>query len=157
MGRGRPVHWLVDHGLPAAGFVLLVAGSTVAPAALTGAWLALGLSLGRWLAEADGLSWPLRLGRRAVQTIGCWDAPLAFTARYRGEVFLFARDEDAERGGWSDAYTVYSGAATAGLVPAAAWTRRGTAPVAGLVFERHERVCYVDRGSLKRALARACE
>jgi hypothetical protein len=156
MGMGRPGFWVVDHGLAAAGFVLLVAGLTVAPLALTGAWLALGLSLCRWLAEADGVPWPLRLGRRAVETIGCWEAPLAFTIRHRGETLLFARAEDPEAGGWSDTYSVYAGDGRAALpVSSLAWTRRGRAPVASLAFERHERVCYVDRRALERAVARA--
>lgn len=157
MVRGRTGYWVVDHGLAAAGFALLVAGVTIAPLALTGAWLALGLSLCRSLAEADGVPWPLRLGRRAVETVGCWEAPLAFTIRHRGETLLFARAEDPVRGGWSDAYTVYAGAGTAGPLPvsASAWTRRGLAPVASLAFERHERVCYVQRRSLERAVAQA--
>jgi hypothetical protein len=157
MVRGRTGYWVVDHGLATAGFVLLVAGLTVAPRALTGAWLALGLSLCRWLAEADGVAWPLRLGRRAIETVGCWEAPLAFTIRHRGETLLFARAEDPVSGGWSDAYTVYAGAATGGALPvsASAWTRRGVAPVASLAFERHERVCYVHCRSLERAVAPA--
>ncbi len=37
----------------------------------------------------------------------------------------------------------------------AGWVGRGRTPVAGLCFEHHERVSYVSRGSLERALAQA--
>jgi len=35
------------------------------------------------------------------------------------------------------------------------WSVRGRAPVGALRFEHHERVSYVERGSLERALAGA--
>jgi hypothetical protein len=41
------------------------------------------------------------------------------------------------------------------LSPASGWSVRGRAPVAALRFEHHEQVCYVERGSLERALAGA--
>src|SRR5512141_43479 len=114
--RWSPGYGIVDHGLPGAGFALLLAGLTVAPAALPVAWLALGLTLFRWVAEADGVPWPLRLGRRVIQTVGCWEVPLAFTVRHRGETLLFTRGEDPDGSGWSDAYTVYAGPAGAQAV-----------------------------------------
>ena len=159
MDGGRAGYRILDAGLPVAGLALLVAGVTVAPAALTLAWLALGLSLFRWVAEADGLPW-LRPGRAPIQPVGCWSVPLAFTVRHRGETLLFARAEDSGEGGWSNAYTVYEGPRGAQAtwewpVTGGGWARRGRAPVEELRFERHERVCYVDRRSLARAVAQA--
>lgn len=155
----RPRYWLLDQALPFAGFALLVFGLVARPALLPLAWLALGLTLFRWVAEADGVAWPLRVGRRPVQTVGCWEVPLAFTIRHRGETLLFARNEDSAEGGWADSFAVYAAAPgfSAGreLPVGRGWTLRGRAPVAALRFERHERVLYVERRSLERAVAEA--
>ena len=154
--------WVADHGLAVGGLVLVVLGATAWPLALPLGWTALGLAFFAWVAEAEGIALP-RLGRMAVRTYGCWDTPLAFTARRRHAVLLFTREEDLERGGWSDTYTVRERPAGDGsdpkfdlpLAPTNDWSLRGRTPVASLCFEHHERVCYVQRGSLERALISA--
>ena len=157
-----PALWLLDHALPAAGLVLVVLGVTVRPPAQALAWAAFGLAFFGWVAEADGLARP-RPGRAPIRTYGCWETPLAFSVRHAGAQLLFSREEDADRGGWSSEYTVREQPAHAGADPVwdlpvgagSGWAVRGRTPVAGLRFEHHERVSYVSRGSLKRALAGA--
>jgi hypothetical protein len=152
--------WLADHGLAAGGLALLVVGATSWPLALPLGWTALGLAFFAWVAEADGIAVP-RPGRVAIRTCGCGETPLALTVRHRGTVLLFVRDEDLDRGGWSDVYTVrerpngtdFDPCFELPLGPRSEWSLRGRAPVGGLRFEHHERVSYVTRGSLERSLA----
>ena len=161
-GRGMGL-WLVDHGLAASGLALLALGATVWPLAVPLGWTALWLAFFAWVAEADGFAVP-RPGRVAIRTGGGFDIPLAFTVR-RGERVLFlVREEDPERGGWSDVYTVRDRPKGTDdfepcyeLPPAtrSGWSLRGRTPVAVLRFEHHERVTYVTRESLERSLASA--
>jgi hypothetical protein len=163
--RGRLVRrgmglWLADHGLAAGGLALLVLGKAAWPLALPLGWTALGLAFFAWVAEADGIALP-RPGRVAIRTCGCWDTPLAFTVRRGDRVLFFVREEDPERGGWSDVYTVRDRANGTDfepcfelpLGPRSEWSLRGRTPVATLRFEHHERVSYVTRASLERSLA----
>jgi hypothetical protein len=152
---------IADHALPAMGVGLLLLGVTALPPALTPGWAFLALAFFAWVAEADGLAVP-RPGRAPIRVYGCWETPLAFTVRHGGGQLLFSREEDPGGGGWSSEYTVRERAACAGvdpcwelpLGPASGWSVRGRTPVADLRFEHHERVCYVTRGSLERALTR---
>jgi hypothetical protein len=152
---------VADHALPAVGLLLLLLGVTTLPPALTLAWAVLALTFIGWVAEADGLAVP-RPGRVPIRTCGCWETPLAFTVRHRGAQLLFSREEDPECGGWSNEYTVRERAACAGvdprwelpIGPGSGWSEKGRTPVAHLRFEHHERVSYVTRASLERALAR---
>jgi hypothetical protein len=161
VGRGIGL-WLADHGLAVGGVVLLVLGKAAWPVALPLGWAALGLAFFAWVAEADGVALP-RPGRLAIRTCGCWDAPLAFTVRHADRVLFFVREEDPERGGWSDVYTVrdrpdgtdFEPCLELPLGPRSEWTLRGRTPVATLRFEHHERVSYVTRKSLERSLAGA--
>jgi hypothetical protein len=154
--------WTIDHVLPVAGLTLLLLGATGRPLVVSLAWTALGLSFFGWVAEADGLARP-RPGRTPIRTYGCWDTPLAFTVRRRGAVLLFSRDEDPERGGWSDEYTIRERPVHTGadprwdlpVTPASGWRVLGRTPVLGLRFEHHDRVSYVTLASLERALTRA--
>jgi hypothetical protein len=84
-------------------------------------------------------------------------------------VLFFVCEEDPERGGWSDVYTVLDRpkgtdgfeprATTCYSLPPAAipsgWSLRGRVPVDDLRFEHHERSTYVTRGSLERSLSAA--
>ena len=156
--------WLrvADHALPLGGLALIVLGAMGWPFAMPLGWMALGLSFFGWVAETNGIPLP-RPGRSAIVTQGCWETPLAFTVRRRGTVLLFSREDDLEHGGWSDVYAVRQRPNVAGvdprwelpLSPDSEWSLRGRAPVASLRFEHHERVSYVQRGSLERALASA--
>jgi hypothetical protein len=165
--KGGPVGrvmglWLADHGLAAGGLALLVLGATVWPLALPLGWAALGLAFFAWVAEADGVALP-RPGRVAIRTLGCWETPLAFTVRRGDRVLFFVREDDPERGGWADAYTVrdrpngtdFEPCFELPLGPRSEWSLRGRTPVAALRFEHHERVSYVTRESLERSLALA--
>jgi len=155
--------WLrvVDRALPLGGLALIVLGRTWPPA-LTVGWMALGLAFFAWVAETDGIPVP-RPGRSPILGCGCWETPLAFTVRHRGSVLLFSREDDPEHGGWSDVYAVRQRPSFAGadarwelpVSPESAWSLRGRAPVASPRFEHHERVSYVQRGSLERTLAAA--
>lgn len=159
-GRPRLGLWLADHALALGGLALVALGLAGSPLALSLGWAALGIAFFAFVAQADGLAVP-RPGRAAIRTCGCWEIPLAFTVRHGGRVLLFTRDEDVDRGGWSDVYTVRERPAGAGfdprwelpLGPGNGWSLRGLAPVGALRFERHERVSYVERRSLGRALA----
>jgi hypothetical protein len=159
VGRGMGL-WLADHGLAVGGLALLVLGATAWPLALPLGWTALGLAFFAWVAEADGVALP-RPGRVAIRTCGCWDTPLAFTVRRGDRVLFFVREEDPERGGWSDVYTVrdrpngtdFEPCFELPLGPRSEWSLRGRTPVATLRFEHHERVSYVTRASLERSLA----
>ena len=159
VGRGVGL-WLADHVLPAAGLALLVLGSTAGPLVQALGWAALGLAFFAWVAEADGLALP-RPGRVAIRTCGCWETPLAFTVRRRDRVLFFVREEDPERGGWSDMYavrerpndTAFEPCFELPLGPRSEWSLRGRTPVAALRFEHHRRVSYVTRESLERSLA----
>jgi len=152
---------LLNGALPLAGLVLLVIGATGVPVALVLAWTALALAFIGWVAEADGLALP-RPGRVPIRSYGCWETPLAFGVCHRGRELLFSREED-EHGGWSSEYTVRERASAGGVdprfelpvVPTGSWQLRGTAPVGALQFEHHERVSYVTRRSLERALRAA--
>jgi hypothetical protein len=158
MDRNAAAPWLVDGFLPCAGLALLLVGATSVPQLLPLAWLALGLAFVGWVAEADGL-WVPRPGRVPIRAYGCWETPLAFSVCHRGRELLFSRDED-EHGAWSSQYTVRERPRVAGgdaryefpVLESGAWSLRGTAPVAALRFEHHERVSYVTRSSLEQAL-----
>jgi hypothetical protein len=151
---------LADHGLAVGGLVLVVLGTTAWPLALPLGWTALVLAFFAGVAEAEGIALP-RPGRAVIRPYGCWETPLAFAVRHGGEALLFTRDEEPERGGWSDSYTVRRRPDGADvdprwelpLAPGSEWPLRGRTPVASLCFEQHGRVSYVTRGSLARALA----
>jgi len=90
------------------------------------------------------------------------EPPLAFSVRRGKRVLLFVREEDAERRGWSDEYTVrdrpndpYGFEPRYRCAPAtfSGWSLRGRVPVDDLRFENHERSTYVTRGSLERSLS----
>jgi hypothetical protein len=131
-------------------------------------WAALAIAFFAWVAEADGFAVP-RPGRVAIRPGGGFDIPLAFKVRRAERVLFFVCEEDPERGGWSDVYTVLDRpkgtdgfeprATTCYSLPPAAipsgWSLRGRVPVDDLRFEHHERVAYVTRGSLERSLAAA--
>jgi hypothetical protein len=154
--------WLADHALAAGGLGLLVVGATTWPPALSLGWGALGLAFFAFVAEADGLAVP-RPGRVAIRTCGCWEIPLAFTVRRGGRVLFFVREEDPDRGGWSETYAVrdrpngtdFEPCFELPIGPSSEWSLRGRVPVATLRFEHHERVSYVTRKSLERSLASA--
>ena len=156
--------WLrvVDRALPLGGLALIVLGLTAWPLALPLGWAALGLAFFAWVAETHGIPLP-RPGRSPIVSQGCWEIPLAFTVRHGDSVLLFSREDDPEHGGWTDVYAVRQRPNFAGadprwelpLSPESEWSLRGRAPVASLRFEHHERVSYVHRGSLERALASA--
>jgi hypothetical protein len=138
---------------------LLLVGATSVPLLLPLAWLALGAAFIGWVAEADGLSVP-RPGRVPIRAYGCWETPLAFSVRHEGRELLFSRDED-EHGAWASQYTVRERLLGGPGVDArfdlplgdsGSWVPRGAAPVGALRFEHHERVSYVTRRSLERAL-----
>src|SRR5262245_27749930 len=149
---------LVNGALPVAGLVLLVIGATGVPFALVLAWTALALAFVGWVAEADGLAIP-RPGRLPIQSYGCWETPLAFGVCHDGRELLFTREED-ELGAWSSDYAVRERPRASvadprlelAAAPTASWSLRGRAPVGELQFEHHERVSYVTRRSLERAL-----
>jgi len=159
VGRGMGL-WLADHGLAAGGLALLVLGATAWPLGLPLGWAALGLAFFAWVAETDGIALP-RPGRVAIRTCGCGETPLAFTVRRGDRVLFFVREEDPERGDWSDLYTVrdrpngtdFDPCFELPLGPRNEWSLRGRTPVATLRFEHHERVSYVTRESLERSLA----
>jgi hypothetical protein len=127
------------------------------PALLLG-WMALTLAFFAWVTESDGIALP-RPGRVPIRSYGCWETPLAFIVRHRDRIWLFTRDDDPADG-WSDTYTVRERPGSADVDPwwegtlAARneWSLRGRAPAASLRSEHHERVRYVGRGSLERAL-----
>ena len=152
---------LMNGALPLAGLVLLVIGAAGVPFALVLAWTALALAFIGWVAEADGLAVP-RPGRVLIRSYGCWETPLAFGVRHRGRELLFSREED-EHGAWSSEYTVRERPSGSGadprfelpVAPTGGWALRGRAPVVELQFEHHERVSYVTRRSLERALQAA--
>ena len=152
---------LLNGALPLAGLALLVIGAAGVPFALVLAWTALALAFIGWVAEADGLAVP-RLGRVPIRSYGCWETPLAFGVCHEGRELLFSREED-EHGGWSSEYTVRERPSASGIdprfelpvAPTGGWSLRGHAPVGQLQFEHHERVSYVTRRSLERALASA--
>jgi hypothetical protein len=152
---------LLNGALPLAGLVLLVIGATGVPVALVLAWTALALAFIGWLAEADGLAVP-RPGRVPIQSYGCWETPLAFGVCHAGRELLFSREE-TELGDWSNEYIVRERPLASGVDPrfelpvteSGSWSLRGRAPVGALQFEHHERVSYVTRRSLERALRTA--
>jgi hypothetical protein len=152
---------LLNGALPLAGLVLLVIGATGVPVALLLAWTALTLAFMGWVAEADGLALP-RPGCIPIQSYGCWETPLAFGVCHGGRELLFSREED-ELGDWSSEYAVRERPLASGVDPrfelpvaeSGSWSLRGHAPVGQLQFEHHERVSYVTRRSLERALQAA--
>ena len=160
--------WLADHGLAMGGLALLAVGAATSWWAMSLGWAALAIAFFAWVAEADGLLALPRLGRVAIRTSGL-EPPLSFSVRRGERVLFFVREEDPERGVWSDVYTVLDRpkgtdgfeprATTCYSLPPAAipsgWSLRGRVPVDDLRFEHHERVAYVTRGSLERSLAAA--
>jgi hypothetical protein len=160
MRGGEARLWLLDVALPLGGLVLLVIGANGVPLALVLAFAALGLAFVGWLAEADGLPLP-RPGRVPIRRYGCWETPLAFGVRHEGRELVFCREED-EHGAWSSDYTVRERRGPGSelpLLPAAAagggWALCGRTPVGLLRFEHRERMSYVTRRSLERALTQA--
>jgi len=159
--------WLADHGLAIGGLALLAVGAATSWWAMSLGWAALVIAFFAWVAEADGLLALLRLGRVAILPGGGFDIPLAFKVRRGERVLFFFCEEDPERGGWSDVYTVLDQPkGTDGsdgfeplycLPPAtrSGWSLRGRVPVDDLRFEHHERSTYVTRGSLERSLSAA--
>lgn len=155
--------WLADHGLAMGGLALLAVGAATSWWAMSLGWAALVIAFFTWVAEADGFAVP-RPGRVAIRR-GGFDRPLAFKVRRGERVLLFVCEEDPERGGWSDVYTVLDqpkgsdGFEPLYCIPPATlpggWSLRGRVPVDGLRFEHHERVVYVTRGSLERSLSAA--
>ncbi len=154
--------WLVDHSLQVLGLAFLMLGATIAPALLPLGWLALGLALFAWLAEAEGFALP-RPGRRPIVGFGCHEVPLAFAVRHRGRCLLFSRDEDPTSGAWAAEYTVreLTGYEASGLrgargaFPTAAecgGASLARVPASSLRFEHRERASYVLSASLTRAL-----
>jgi hypothetical protein len=156
--------WLADHGLAMGGLALLVVGAATSWWAMTLGWTALAIAFFAWVAEADGLLVLPRLGRVAIQRCSGMEPPLAFSVRRGKRVLFFVREEDAERGVWSDVYTVrdrpndtYGFEPRYRFAPAtfSGWSLRGRVSVDGLRFENHERSTYVTRGSLERSLSAA--
>lgn len=158
--------WLADHGLAMGGLALLAVGAATSWWATSLGSAALAITFFAWVAEADGFAVP-RPGRVAIRR-GGFDIPLAFTVRRGERVLLFVCEEDPERGGWSDVYTVLDQPkGTDGsdgfeplyclppATPPSGWSLRGRVPVDDLRFEHHERVVYVTRGSLERSLSAA--
>jgi hypothetical protein len=160
----RWVFWLADHGLAIGGLALLAVGAATSWWAMSLGWAALAIAFFAWVAEADGLLALPRLGRVAIRTGGL-EPPFAFSVRRGERVLFFVCEEDPERGGWSDVYTVLDrpkgtdGFEPRYALPPAAipngWSLRGRVPVDDLRFEHHERVTYVTRGSLERSLSAA--
>ena len=159
--------WLADHGLAMGGLVLLAVGAATSWWAMSLGWAALAIAFFAWVAEADGLLALPRLGRVAIRTGGL-EPPLAFKVRRGERVLFFVCEEDPERGGWSDVYTVLDQPkGTDGsdgfeplyslppATPPSGWSLRGRVPVDDLRFEHHERSTYVTRGSLERSLSAA--
>jgi hypothetical protein len=155
--------WLADHGLAMGGLALLAVGAATSWWAMSLGWAALAIAFFAWVAEADGFAVP-RPGRVAIRTGGGFDIPLAFTVRRGERVLFFVREDDPERGGWSDVYTVRDRPkGTDGFEPCyelppatrSGWSLRGRVPVDDLRFEHHERRSYVTRGSLERSLSAA--
>ena len=78
-------------------------------------------------------------------------------------MLFFVREEDPDRGGWSETYAVrdrpngtdFEPCFELPIGPSSEWSLRGRVPVATLRFEHHERVSYVTRKSLERSLASA--
>jgi hypothetical protein len=157
--------WLVDHGLALGGLALLAVGAATSWWAMTLGWVALATAFFAWVAEADGLLALPRPGRVAVRTDFGFDIPFAFKVRRGERVLLFVREEDPERGVWSDVYTVLDRPkGTDGFEPCwglppnpvpSGWSLRGRVPVDDLRFESYERSTYVTRGSLERSLSAA--
>jgi hypothetical protein len=157
--------WLADHGLAMGGLVLLAVGAATSWWAMSLGWAALAIAFFAWVAEADGLFALPRPGRVAVRTDFGFDIPYAFKIRRGERVLLFVREEDQERGGWSDVYTVLDRPrGTDGFEPCwglppkpvpGGWSLRGRVPVDDLRFENYERSTYVTRGSLERSLSAA--
>jgi len=155
--------WLADHGLAIGGLALLSVGAATSWWAMSLGWAALVITFFAWVAEADGFAVP-RLGRVAIRR-GGFDIPLAFKVRRGERVLLFVCEEDPERGGWSEVYTVLDQPkGTDGFeplyclppaTPPSGWSFRGRVPVDDLRFEHHERVVYLTRGSLERSLSAA--
>jgi hypothetical protein len=166
--KGHSAHrrwgfWLADHGLAMGGLVLLAVGAATSWWAMSLGWAALAIAFFAWVAEADGFAVP-RPGRVAIRTGGAFDIPLAFSVRRGERVLFFVREEDPERKGWSDIYTVRDRpTGTYGFEPGytyphatfVGWSLRGRVPVDDLRFENHERSTYVTRGSLDRSLSAA--
>jgi len=156
--------WLADHGLAIGGLALLAVGAATSWWAMSLGWAALAIAFFAWVAEAEGFALP-RPGRVAIRAGGGLDIPLAFSLRRGQRVLFFFCEEDPERGGWSDVYTVLDRPkgtdgfepcyALPPVIPPSGWSLRGRVPVDDLRFEHHERLTYVTRGSLERSLSAA--
>jgi hypothetical protein len=155
--------WLADHALAIGGLALLAVGGATSWWATSLGSAALATAFLAWVAEADDLLALPRLGRVAIRPGGL-EPPLVFSVRRGERVLLFVCEEDSERGGWSDVYTVLDRPKDAdgfepcyNIPPATrnGWSFRGRVPVDHLRFEHHERRSYVTRGSLERSLAAA--
>ena len=150
--------WLADHGLALGGLALLAVGAATSWWAMSLGCAALVIAFFAWVAEADGLAVP-RPGRVAIRT-GGGEIPFAFKFRRGERVLFFVREEDPERGGWSDVYTVLDRPkGTDGFEPCyylhtaipSGWSLRGRVPVDDLRFEHHERfsTSRADRSSAR--------
>ena len=153
---------LADHGLAMGGLALLAVGAATSWWAMSLGSAALAIAFFSWVAESEGFAVP-RPGRVAIRR-GGGDIPFAFKVRRGERVLFFVREEDPEREGWSDVYTVLDRPkGTDGFEPCyylhttipSGWSLRGRVPVDDLRFEHHEQVLYVTRGSLERSLSAA--
>ena len=88
------------------GLALLAVGAATSWWAMSLGWAALAIAFFAWVAEAEGLLALPRPGRVAIRPGGGFDIPLAFNVRRGERVLFFVCEEDPERGGWSDVYTV---------------------------------------------------
>jgi hypothetical protein len=158
--------WLADHGLAMGGLALLAVGAATSWWAMSLGWAALAIAFFAWVSEADGFLALPRPGRVAIRRGSGLEPPLVFSVQRGERVLLFVREEDAERRGWSDLYTVRDRPkGTDGFEPRSryafppatfsGWSLRGHVPVDDLRFENYERSTYVTRGSLERSLAAA--
>jgi hypothetical protein len=174
--------WVADHGLAMGGLALLAVGAATSWWAMSLGWAALAIAFFAWVAETEGLALP-RPGRVLIRVCGGGESPIAFTVRRSDRVLFFIRQDDLDGQGWSDTYTVLDRSNGPGFQPCfelpvqvfgffervdgpskfrfeyitqgGEWSLRGRVPAADLRFEHHERVSYVTRGTLERALSAA--
>jgi len=111
-------------------------------------------------AAANGFVLP-RPGRVRITTQGCWETPLAFFVRHRGQGLLFYRACDRATGALTEDYCVIAlpsecDEATLlwrGFEPPEDSRLIGLVPARDLRFE-HRRGDYVDAASLAAAVSR---
>lgn len=142
------------------GLCLLALGSTGRPAWQMLGWSVLAVAGALQFSGVNGFP-PPRLGRVRIVTLGCWDVPLAFFARHRGQGLLFCRRSDSEGGAAVEEYSVVALPAEcdhrtlvySGFAPPEDSRFLGVVPVRDLAFE-HRGGDYVDEASLGQALLR---